>query len=275
MTDARLTPSNERVAAAYLEGQVDAPRYVEGELLQCTCAAADILGKPGGRRTSQLLFGDLFNVLEVHKGHAFGQSVYDGYCGYIREDLLGRAEDATHWVSVPATHLYPAPHLKVMTQGALYFGSEVSVIGIEGTWSRLSGGQCVPSVHLQPIGERRKDPVAVADLLLGTPYLWGGSSRYGIDCSGLIQICWRACGRECPRDSDMQEQDIGHPVEMEDIRRGDLVFWDGHVGLMTSDSIMIHANAHHMAVAYEPLEDAIQRIDEAGDGPVTSIKRPE
>jgi cell wall-associated NlpC family hydrolase len=118
------------------------------------------------------------------------------------------------------------------------------------------------------------DPVLIADLFLGTPYLWGGATRYGIDCSCLIQISWRACGIDCPRDSDMQFEEIGEEITRDEIARGDLVFWKGHVGLMSSEDMMIHANAHHMAVAYEPLDEAVERIKKAGEGDITGIRRP-
>lgn len=274
MNDPRITPANGRVAASFLEGHVDSASYVEGDMMQCAAAAADIVGKPNGRRTSQLLFGDLFLVLEERAGYAFGQSVSDGYCGYVRADLLGAAQDATHWVASPQTHLYPGANMKLMTQGALYFGSEVAVETTEGSWSKLLSGMYVPSSHLLPVTTRLNDPVDVADLFLGTPYLWGGSSRYGIDCSGLVQLAWRACGIDCPRDSDMQEAELGRSLEMDvEAARGDLVFWKGHVGIVTAPNRLLHANAFHMSVAYEPLDEAIARIAEAGGGPVTSIRR--
>jgi len=271
--DTRLLPSNGRVAASYLEGEIDASRFSDGELMQCCVAMADLLGKPDGKRLAQLLYGDMFNVLEQRDGYCFGQSLFDGYCGYVRDDDLGRPEDATHWVATPATHLYPAPHVKLRATGPLYLGSEVVVTGIEGNWSRLKSGECVPTAHLRPIGDDFDDPVVVAELLLGTPYLWGGSTRYGIDCSGLIQLAWRACGKDCPRDSDMQEDELGADLDLEEIDRGDLVFWKGHVGIMASKNTLLHANAHHMAVAFEPLEEAISRIQNDGGGSVTAIKR--
>ncbi|MEM7470367.1 MAG: NlpC/P60 family protein [Pseudomonadota bacterium] len=253
---------------------MESTKFVDGEMMQCHAAAADILGKPKGRRTSQILYGDLFLALETRAGHVFGQSVHDGYCGYVRADLLSPAEDTTHWVAVPQTHLYPGPNMRLMTQGALYFGSEVAVSELEGKWTKLSNGSYVPSSHLLPLTARWDDPVGVADLFLGTPYLWGGGSRYGIDCSGLVQLAWRVCGLECPRDSDMQEAELGVALpEGVPTQRGDLVFWKGHVAIVSGKNRILHANAHHMAVAYEPLDEAISRISEAGGGPVTNVKR--
>lgn len=271
--DPRTTPANGRVADRHLKGVVEAPEYVSGELAQCGAAFADITGKPEGRRTSQLIYGDLFNVLERRGGFAFGQAIHDGYCGYVSEDLLDRPHDPTHWIAAPATHLYPGPNMKLMNNGALFLGSEVQVMEEDGPWSRLSNGGFVPSMHLMPMSQRLNDPVAVADLFMGSPYLWGGGTRNGIDCSGLVQVAWRCCGMDCPRDSDMQEDELGEKVPLDQVQRGDLVFWKGHVALVSAPNVILHANAYHMAVAYEPLAEAIARIEAANGGPVTSVKR--
>lgn len=271
----RITPANGRVAASFLKGQVEAPRYVDGDMMQCVAAAADILDAPGGATTSQLLYGATFLGLETQEGYVFGQCIRDGYCGYVRADLVAPAEEVTHWVAAPQTHIYPGPDMKLNAKGALYFGSEVAITGEEGDWSRLASGDFVPTGHVLPMSQRLADPVDVADLFLGTPYLWGGGTRYGVDCSGLVQAAWHGCGLDCPRDSDMQEAEIGQTLSESDApERGDLVFWKGHVGIVTGPNRLLHANAHHMSVVYEPLDDAISRIAGAGGGPVTRTARP-
>ncbi len=157
---------------------------------------------------------------------------------------------------------------------ALFFGSQVQVTGERDGFQRIQTGHYIPSQHLMPIKARFSDPVGIADLFLGTPYLWGGCSRWGIDCSGLVQTSLLACGIDCPRDSDQQFAALGEDVpEDAPLQRGDLVFWRGHVGILSSDTMLLHANAHHMAVAYEPLEEAVERIGAREFGAVTAIRR--
>lgn len=272
--DRRLTLANERVAEAALKGRVDAPRYVEPSQHQCRQPIADILDKPGGGRDSQLLFGDPFSVIELRGGYAFGQCGRDGYVGYVEEGALGKPVVPTHWVMAPATHLYPRPNIKARAPVSIFFGSTVRVVGTRGEFSKIHTGHFVPNVHLIPLKARFDDPAGVADLFLGTPYVWGGGGRWGIDCSGLIQRALEACGIDCPRDTDMQEAALGRTLDRgEPLRRGDLVFWKGHVGIMTSPRTLLHANAHHMAVAMEPVIDAMRRIEATETGPVTSRRR--
>ncbi len=272
-TDPRTTLSNGNVAHMSLRGKVPADRYVEGRRLMVTQPMANIMDEPRGRRVSQLLFGEVFHVLDTYDGFSFGQAERDGQVGYVLAGALVSPELPTHWVAAPATHLYPKPDLKAPPEVAVFFGSPVRVVGENGNYRRIHTGHFIPKPHLQPIKARFGDPVGVADLFLGSPYLWGGCSRWGIDCSGLIQVALLACGIPCPRDSD-QQMTLGRELNQhETLQRGDIVFWKGHVGFMANDRMLLHANATHMAVAYEPLKDVAARIEEAGDGPISSRRR--
>lgn len=274
MTDPRTTPSNGRVAHISLEGQVAAERFVNGRWMMIQQPMVNITDAPRGNRVSQLLFGERFLSLETADGFAFGMAERDNYVGYILSGALTGAEDATHWVTNPATHLYPKPDFKSPPDVALFFGSQVKVAGERDGFLRIQTGHHIPAQHLTPIRARFSDLVGIADLFLGTPYLWGGTSRWGIDCSGLVQAALLACGIPCPRDSDQQEAALGTALpEGAALQRGDLVFWRGHVGIMANDHMLLHANAHHMAVAYEPLAEAVERIEAREFGAVTSFRR--
>ena len=274
MNDPRTTPSNGHIAHDSLKGVVEADRYSEGRPMMVQQPIAHMIDGPNGKRTSQLMFGEGFLVLDTIDGLSFGQSERDGYVGYLPAAVLTNAEVPTHWVMAPATHLYPRPDMKSAPDVSLFFGSQVRVTDEQDAFRRIHTGHYVPSQHLMPISARFSDPIGIADLFLGTPYLWGGCSRWGIDCSGLVQACLMACGVPCPRDSDQQEDVLGEELDPDaPLKRGDLIFWKGHVGLMSSDTMLLHANAHHMATSYEPLADASARIEAAGDGPITSRRR--
>lgn len=275
--DPRMTPANGHAAAHELRGMVEAARYVRGTLRTVQQPLVNLSDAPRGERSSQLLFGEAFRVIDERDGFAFGQSLRDGYCGYVIAGALTRQEAATHWVAAPATHLYPKARLKAPPEVAIFFGSQVRVTSDLGDFKKISTGHFIPTGHLQTLRARFSDPVGVADMFLGTPYLWGGSSRWGIDCSGLVQAALVACGHDCPRDSD-QQQGLGRALHPEEpMRRGDLVFWAGHVGLMSDADTLLHANAHHMAVAYEPLAQACARIaageNGAGAGGIVARRR--
>ncbi|MEZ5885456.1 MAG: NlpC/P60 family protein [Paracoccaceae bacterium] len=261
MTDRRILPANGRVAHVSLRGQVEAATFVEGEWARVMAPVADLLARPGGPRDRQVLRGDRLMVLERTEGHAFVQAARDGYCGYVAETALGPDHAVTHWVSAPATHLYPAADIKRPEIASLSFGARLDIAGEEGRFARTADGHHVPRVHLREIGAPLDDPAAVALLFLGTPYLWGGNSRGGIDCSGLVQAALLACGHDCPGDSDLQWQSVGRPLgEGTPLRRGDLLFWRGHVAMAIDGETMIHANAHAMAVTLEPIGAARERI---------------
>ncbi|MDT8857458.1 NlpC/P60 family protein [Paracoccaceae bacterium Fryx2] len=271
--DRRLTPANARAALESLRGQVDAPRFTTGEAASVIRPLVDLRVEPGGPRDRQLLLGDGFLVIDRHEGHAFGQSVKDGHCGYLPEAALGPATTPTHWLAAPASHLYPAPDIRAPQFGALTLGARLTVLAEGPRFSQTTAGY-VPTRHLRPLGQWHADPVAIAQVFLGTPYLWGGNSRAGLDCSGLVQASLLACGTPCPSDSDLQ-QALGAPLaDKAVLKRGDLLFWKGHVAMAMNADFMIHATSAFMAVVVENTKAAIARIAAGGDGPVIARRRP-
>lgn len=273
ISDRRLLPFNGRVAHVSLRGKVTAESYVEGSPARVVQPVADLLAAPGGARDRQLLWGEGVIVLDRADGHAFVRSDRDGYCGHVAESALGPAWRPTHWVSAPATHLYPAPDMKQREVACISLGARLQITGREGGFARCSDGLFVPAQHLREIGDWAEDPVRVAEALVGTPYLWGGNSRQGIDCSGLVQAALTACGIACPGDSD-QQQALGEALPDDaPLARGDLIFWKGHVAMAVSGTVLIHANAHRMAVTHEGIDEAIARIEAQGEGRPTARRR--
>ncbi|MFN0113115.1 MAG: NlpC/P60 family protein [Paracoccaceae bacterium] len=274
--DPRITPANGRVAHLSLRGLVTAERFVPGEPARLSPPLADLLDAPGGRRQRQALRGDRVLVLDRERGSAFVQLARNGYCGWLPQAALAPDRQATHWVAAPATHLYPAPDLKARETASLSLGARVTVTGTEGRFARTDAGEYLPAVHLRPIGDWATDAAAVAESLTGTPYLWGGNSRAGLDCSGLVEAAFGACGQACPGDSDLQERGLGRALAPGDaVARGDLVFWKGHVAIALNAAQIVHANAHAMAVSAEDLAAAVARIEASGGGSVTGRRRVE
>ncbi len=270
--DRRLTPANGRVAALELAGRVQAERYVPGRAARVAVPVADLLAAPDGARDRQLLLGTAVTVYEECDGWAFVQSARDGYVGYLRAVLLAEPRDASHVVATPATHLYRDADIKSPDLMALSFGSRISVTAeLRHFWETPDG--FVPKKHLRPLDRPFSDPVTVAQMFFGVPYLWGGNSIRGIDCSGLVQAALLACDIACPGDSDLQ-QALGDAVAPEAApQRGDLWFWRGHVAMVVDPDTLIHANGHHMAVAYEETAKTVLRIAAQDGGPVTHRRR--
>lgn len=273
MSDRRLTPANTRVAAQELRGQVAAEAFVAGEDCAVSAPLADLRAAPEGARDRQLNHGARFRVLERRGGWAFGQAGADGYCGYVREGDLGVDFEPSHIIAVRASHLYPAPEVKSEAAAALSFGARLRILDESGAFAQTDTGFFVPKAHLRRAERPFSDPATIAQLFFGTPYLWGGNSAFGIDCSGLVQAAFLACAIPCPGDSDMQVA-LGEGLDPGAVlARGDLLFWAGHVAMAVDPDTLIHANAHHMAVAYEPVEKAIQRIKAQGGGEITARRR--
>jgi cell wall-associated NlpC family hydrolase len=282
--DARLHAFRPDLADERLKGEVQADRYVSGRPARVAASVTDVLKAP--RRESamntQLLRGDDVTVFEQADGWAWVQSMRDGYVGYVAESQLAAPGEApTHVVTAPRTFLYPGPDLKLPRRGELSLGSRLAMVSTAETrgtlYAVLPSGEAVVASHLAPAGAVLDDYVAVAERLIDTPYLWGGSSAFGIDCSGLVQLSMMMAGRNVLRDSDMQADTIGDPLDpgpdYARLVRGDLVFWKGHVAIMTDPKTMIHANGHTMTVAREGLAEAIARIGYLYGQP-TGFRRP-
>lgn len=271
--DRRLTAANDRVADTALKGQIDAPRYVTPTPATVAQPVTDLLRAPGGPRDRQLLTGWDVDVFDRHDGYAFVRSHRDGYVGYVAEGALAPPCDQTHRVSARSTHAYSSPDMKSAETCTLSYGAQVRMLSQTDKFIETPLGH-IPRPHLSPIDAPEPDPVAIAERLVGTPYLWGGNSAFGIDCSGLVQAALLGCGIPCPGDSDLQEQTLGASIPADaPLNRSDLIFWKGHVAMVVDHQRLIHANAHHMAVAYEPIKETIARIKAQGDGPVASVKR--
>lgn len=269
--DRRLTPANGRVADISLQGQVTAEHFTAGESARVLRPVEDLRPAPGAMRDRQLLWGDEVTVYERHEGWAFLRAARDGYVGYMAEDALAAPDPATHRVAVPATILYEGEDLKSRNLAHLSFGARITVLHeCRHFWQTAEG--FIPKKHLRPLDRPLTDPVTAAQLFFGAPYLWGGNSVLGIDCSGLVQAAHLACDIACPGDSDLQEESLGRETYAPP-RRGDIWFWKGHVGLVVDDETLIHASGHHMAVVYEPLKAAELRIETLGGGKVTCRKR--
>lgn len=270
--DRRLTPATPRIAHSSLKGKVEVPVFTDGTPMRVALPLVDLLRAPGGARERQLLLGEGFTVIDRNDGHAFGFADKDGYCGWLPDAALSRGPTPTHWVCTPGTHLYPEPKVQAREISALSLGARLAITADHGKWLETTQG-FVPASHLLPLGQNLDDPVAVAESLRGTPYLWGGNSRAGIDCSGLAQLAYAACGHVIPGDSDLQ-QSVGAEVAPDAPQlRGDLIFWKGHVALIVDETRLIHANGHTMSVAYEGTDACIARIMAQEGRPVTHRRR--
>ena len=269
--DRRTMAFSGRVAHVSMLGVINAP-MTEGEAAQVVLPLVDLRQARDGGRDRQLLMGDVVTVIDREQDHAFVLSAKDGYCGWVREAALGQGPQPTHWVVAPSSHLYSEPQVQAPEKACLSLGSKVAVVGSWGAWANTPHG-FMPLAHLRPIGQWAPDPVYVAESFLGTPYLWGGNSRFGIDCSGLVQAALHAAGKACPGDSDMQMQ-IGRALlPEENLKRGDLIFWKGHVAMVVNENVLIHANGHTMSVNYEGIRDALERISAGGGGLVQARQR--
>jgi cell wall-associated NlpC family hydrolase len=279
MDDPRMTPARPDLAAKYLEGKVEAARFVTGEEFEISDAIAPLRNAPSpdAELATQALKGEHATIYDRNgEGWAWGQLSSDGYVGWLPDRALAKpVGKPTHKITAIRTLAFPGPSIKLPPVETLVLGTTLIVTRQDGAFAVTQEGWYLPQQHVGDIDHQADDFVAVAERFVGTPYLWGGKSSLGIDCSGLVQVSLNAAGTGCPRDSDMQQDGLGRtlgPAESKKLQRGDLIFWKGHVAIARDATSIVHANAHHMATAIEATHDAIARIKAAGSE-ITSIKR--
>ncbi len=285
--DRRLTPARPDLAARHLAGAVEAARFADPTTCRVTAGSVPMRPSPDHAAAfdTELLHGEEIAIYEIAGPWAWGQSALDGYVGYVPAHevaCIGTCDGApvpSHRVATLWANLYARPALKSPPFAAMPFAARLAVTDERNGFGRIAPECWVSLRHLAPLAAPDRDWVAVAELFTGTPYLWGGRTPAGLDCSALVQLARQAAGHACPRDSDMQAA-LGRTVDTgetggagEDLRRGDLVFWRGHVAIMLDDARILHANGHHMATVIEPLSGAVSRIEAAGGGPVTRHAR--
>jgi cell wall-associated NlpC family hydrolase len=265
--DRRRNAYRPDLADSRLEGQIASQRFVGGDLKQVRSLSAPLRSAPDATRgfDTEALLGETVRVFDDVGGWAWIQLEHDGYVGYVPATALSANIIApTHRVHAPATFIYPSASIKTPPLGQLSLNARVTITTEHDRFATLATGGFVIYRHLSPIGSHARDFVDVAETLIHTPYLWGGRTRAGLDCSGLVQLSLNAAGHVCPRDTDMQAAEVGTHVpiteHLDDLHRGDLVFWPGHVGILIDGIMLLHANGHHMSTVIEPLSQAVRRI---------------
>lgn len=278
--DPRLTPARPDLAARHLQGVVTAERFVDGTRHRVIRPTAPVRATPDplAPLTTEALYGEAVTVYEITaEGWGWGQLDADSYVGWLPSEALAPAGPApTHKVSALRTPVFPGPSIKLPPIDLLSFGSRLVIASTRERFAVTAEGGFVFADHLVPLDAFEADVVAVAARYLGAAYLWGGRSSLGLDCSGLVQAALTACGHACPRDTDMQEKAVGGEVafsgDLGALRRGDLLYWPGHVGIIEDGATLLHATAHFMSVVREPLGPALARIEASGTS-LRSVRR--
>lgn len=274
--DGRFTLARSDLAAAALEGVVASGRYEPVRPLQVTAPRAPLQASPDrdGEWRDELIYGERFDALAAEGDYLWGQARRDGYVGFVRAEALGTAgASPTHWVAAASSYAFAEPSFKARPVGPFSLNALVTVVDEEGQFARAADGAFFWTAHLSPIGIGfATDLAGVAERFVGAPYLWSGRTIAGLDCSGLIQQALYACGKACPRDAD-QQAGLGRPIDQGALVRGDLVCWEGHIGVMLDQVRLLHASSHHMATTVEPLAEVAARAEAAGRGAPTGFRR--
>ncbi|MHA1543920.1 MAG: C40 family peptidase [Alphaproteobacteria bacterium] len=280
--DPRTTPARPDVAFEGLKGKIEAIRFTRGKVMTISNPITDLRNGPRNSEglLTQALLGEQFRVLDRHAGWAFGQLLTDGYVGYLQEKhLASHYPEANYRVSVPLTHVYPVPDLKTPVRMALPFGAKLCANPDDARegFAEVKGLGWVYAKHLVALGRRDEDFVKTAKSFLMSPYLWGGRSALGLDCSALVQLALMAAGVPCPRDTDQQQKVIGHSIsnvpEVAMARAGDLVFFPGHVGFLVAENKLLHANAYHMRVTIDDVNEVAERVKKDHPTGIIDIRR--
>ena len=277
--DPRRHPCRPDLACETLRGIVPADRYVTGTRCQIVRATVPLRARPdlSAGMDTELLFGEMVRLYDVSGSWGWVQLERDRYVGYVPANTISeRLVPTTHRVRSLGTFVYPKPDIKLPPLVHLPLGAEITVTRTHDGFHELASGGFVVVLHAAEHANHARDFVEVAERFIGTPYLWGGRTHIGIDCSGLVQLSLEAAGLDAPRDSDMQREELGEavpvPPDLEGLTRGDLIFWKGHVGIMSDGLMLLHANAHHMAVVFETLPEAVERIAKAS-GNIVAVRR--
>jgi len=277
--DPRLTPARDDIAAHHLRGDVKAERYVSGTDFQVVESAAPLRENPRSDSPllTQALFGEVIIVYEESEGWVWGQLKSDDYVGYMPLHALSpRLSQPSHRVSVLRSYVYPEPNIKSPPLDLLSLNSQLCVVQTSNTFNQLKSGGFIYSAHTRKKDNFDPDFVAVAETFVGTPYLWGGKTSLGLDCSGLVQQSFAACGKSVLRDTDMMQEQLGTEIpltsDLSGLQRGDIIFWQGHIAILCNETDIVHANGHHMSTVIEPLKVARDRISGLF-GEITAIKR--
>jgi cell wall-associated NlpC family hydrolase len=267
--DPRVTPARSDLAAKHLQGKVEAARFIEGAVREVTAPQAPVRHAPSHEAPldTEALKGERVTVYEENgEGWSWVQLAGDGYVGWMPSEAVAAPGPApTDKVCALRTLVFPGPSIKLPPVEALSLGVTLAITKREGEFAITANGRYLPAKHVAPLSAKESDFVAVAERFIGVPYLWGGKTSFGLDCSGLVQVSLTAAGVACPRDSDMQEKTLGQALPLDaKFRRGDLLFWPGHVAIVRDEATLVHANAFAMATALEPIKDALARIEQTG-----------